>query len=52
LFVAQRDAERTVDVARALGIGARVAGNVRSGPKELVIQPLGLRYDAADLQLR
>jgi phosphoribosylformylglycinamidine cyclo-ligase len=35
-----------------VGIGARIAGSVYAGPKELVIEPLGLRFDDADLQLR
>jgi phosphoribosylformylglycinamidine cyclo-ligase len=52
LFVAERDAQRTVNVAQGLGIGARVAGTVRAGAKELVIEPLGLRFDGGDLQLR
>ena len=52
LFVAAEDAERTVQVALALGVGARVAGRVQDGEKELVIEPLGLRFGADDLQLR
>ncbi len=52
LFVAAEDAERTVQVALALGVGARVAGRVHDGEKELVIEPLGLRFGADDLQLR
>jgi phosphoribosylformylglycinamidine cyclo-ligase len=52
LFVADDDAERTVDVARQAGIGARVAGSVQAGAKALVIDPLALRFDDNDLQLR
>jgi phosphoribosylformylglycinamidine cyclo-ligase len=52
LFVASEHAARTVEVARQVGIGARIAGSVHAGPKELVIEPLGLRFDDADLQLR
>ncbi len=52
LFVAARDAQRTVEIAQTQGIGARVAGRVRAGLKELVIGPLGLRFDGSDLQLR
>ncbi|MCW5660560.1 MAG: phosphoribosylformylglycinamidine cyclo-ligase [Burkholderiaceae bacterium] len=52
LFVADRDAARTVEVAQQMGIGARVAGSVHAGPKELVIEPLGLRFDEGELQLR
>jgi len=52
LFVSADEAQRTVEVARQCGIGARVAGRVQAGPKELLIEPLGLRFDDADLQLR
>lgn len=51
-FVAAEEAQRTVDVAKACGIPAWVAGTVESGPKQLLVEPLGLRYSADDLQLR
>lgn len=52
IFVAAADAQRTVDVARAQGIEAIVAGAVEAGPKELLIDPLGIRFGNDDLQLR
>ena len=52
LFVAAGDAERTVQVARAQGLGARIAGSVEAGPKQLLIEPLGIRFGTDDLQLR
>ena len=52
LFVAAGDAERCVQIALGLGIGARVAGQVESGPKRLLIEPLGIAFDDGDLQLR
>lgn len=52
LFVAAGDAQRTVDIAQGLGIGARIAGKVHAGAKELLIEPLGLRFDDSALQLR
>jgi phosphoribosylformylglycinamidine cyclo-ligase len=52
LFVAAADAERTVAVAQSKGIGARIAGQVEAGPKQLLIEPLGIRYGDEDLQLR
>lgn len=52
LFVAAADAERTVEIARGLGIGARVAGQVEAGPKQLLIEPLDIRFGDDDLQLR
>jgi phosphoribosylformylglycinamidine cyclo-ligase len=52
LFVAAADAERTVQIAQGLGIGARVAGAVESGDKQVLIEPLGIRFGDDDLQLR
>lgn len=52
LFVAAADARPCVEVARAQGIDAWVAGEVGPGPKRLRVEPLGLQWDAADLALR
>jgi phosphoribosylformylglycinamidine cyclo-ligase len=52
LFVAAADAERTAEVARAQGIEAWVAGSVETGPKQLTIEPIGVRFGDDDLQLR
>jgi len=52
LFLAPEDAERTVAVAREQGIAALVAGRVEAGEKQLLIEPLGLRYGDDALQLR
>jgi phosphoribosylformylglycinamidine cyclo-ligase len=46
------DAQRTVEIARAQGIDAWVAGTVEAGPKQLLIEPLGIRFSDEDLQLR
>ncbi|NUZ07733.1 AIR synthase-related protein [Piscinibacter koreensis] len=52
LFVAGDQAERCVDVARAAGTEAWVAGRVEAGPKQLIVEPLGIEFGADDLQLR
>lgn len=52
LFVAAGDAERTVEVARSVGVEAIVAGRVEAGDKQLLIEPLGVRFGDDDLQLR
>jgi phosphoribosylformylglycinamidine cyclo-ligase len=52
LFVKAGDAARCVEVARAHGIDACIAGAVEAGPKQLLIEPLGVRFDTDDLQLR
>ncbi|MFZ9429530.1 MAG: AIR synthase related protein [Burkholderiaceae bacterium] len=51
-FVGAHEAQRTVEVARSCGIDAWVAGTVENGPKQLLVEPKGLRYSAEDLQLR
>ena len=52
LFVDARDAHKTVDAAHACGIDALVAGRVESGAKQLIVEPLGIRFGDDDLQLR
>jgi phosphoribosylformylglycinamidine cyclo-ligase len=52
LFVKSEDAERTVAIARAQGVDALVAGRVEAGPKQVVIEPIGVSFSADDLQLR
>lgn len=52
LFVRGEDAQRTVDVARGQGIDAWVAGRVEDGEKQLLIEPLNIRFGDDDLQLR
>ena len=52
LFVAAEHAERTVAVAREQGVEALLAGRVEAGGKQLLIEPLGLRFGDDALQLR
>ncbi len=52
LYVHADDAERTVAVAQACGVPAWVAGTVEAGDKQLHIEPLGVHFGGADLQLR
>jgi phosphoribosylformylglycinamidine cyclo-ligase len=53
LFVEAKDAQRCVEVARAQGIEAIVAGRVEaSASKKLVIEPLGIEFGDDALQLR
>jgi len=52
LFVPADEAERTVAVARRAGVQAWVAGNVQAGPKQLLIDPLNLRFGGDELSLR
>ncbi|WP_428422986.1 AIR synthase-related protein [Methylibium sp.] len=52
LFVKAADAQRSVEVAREQGVAAWVAGTVEAGPKQLLIEPIGVRFGDDDLQLR
>ncbi len=52
IFVSAEDAERTAQVARDCGIEAWVAGRVEAGEKQLLIEPLGVRFGEDDLHLR
>jgi phosphoribosylformylglycinamidine cyclo-ligase len=52
LFVPAGEAERTVQVAAAAGVAAVVAGVVEAGPKQVVLEPLGLSFGGDDLHVR
>lgn len=52
IFVAAADAEETVAIARSTGIDAWTAGTVETGPKSVIIEPLGVSFTEADLHLR
>jgi phosphoribosylformylglycinamidine cyclo-ligase len=52
LFVPGRDAEAVVDVCKAAGSQALVAGRVEEGPKRVLIDPVQVSFEAASLQLR
>ncbi len=52
IFVPADRAQATVDVAKACGIDAIIAGQIEAGPKQLLIDPLNIRFSDEDLQLR
>ena len=52
LFVARADVAATLAVAERAGLAAWHAGDVETGTKSVVIEPLGLEYGAGDLHLR
>jgi len=52
LFVEASRADEVVALAAAEGIGARVAGSVLAGTKQLLIEPLDLWFGEGDLTLR
>ena len=51
-FVSAAQAEKTAAIARECGIEAWVAGLVEAGPKQVIIEPIGVTYRAEDLKLR
>jgi len=52
LFVPPEQADEVVKIAQGCGIAAWHAGAVEAGPKRLFIEPLGIEFSDADLQLR
>jgi phosphoribosylformylglycinamidine cyclo-ligase len=52
LFVAPDEAERTAAIAAAHGVRAYVAGRVEAGPKQVLLEPLGLAFGGEELHLR
>ena len=52
LFVPAHQAEQAVAIAQGLGTPAWLAGRVEAGAKELIVEPLGLRFGGDALQLR
>ena len=52
VYVPERDAGTVLSVAARHGIPAWLAGAVEEGPREVVIEPLGLRYAGESLDLR
>lgn len=52
LFVAEKDADRAIDISQHHGINAYRAGIVESGRKRVVIEPLGITYESGSLALR
>jgi phosphoribosylformylglycinamidine cyclo-ligase len=52
LFVPADQAEQARRIAEEHGIGAYIAGRVESGPKQVLIEPLSIRFGDDDLQLR
>ena len=52
LYVHAEDAHKAVEVSRRWGVPAWVAGRVEAGPKQLIIEPLGVRWGAEELALR
>ena len=51
LYCRPGDGERIVGLARGLGLTAMVGGRVEEGPRQVVIEPVGVRFSSAQLEL-
>lgn len=51
LYCAGGDGERIVDIATGLGLEALVAGRVEPGPRQVLLEPLGVRFASDRLEL-
>jgi phosphoribosylformylglycinamidine cyclo-ligase len=51
LYCAPGAGEAVAGEARALGLSALLAGSVEEGPRRVVIEPLSIRYESAELDL-
>jgi phosphoribosylformylglycinamidine cyclo-ligase len=52
IFVAAGAADGAVAAARAAGYRALVAGRVEAGPRQVLLEPLGVSYLGEDLEVR
>ncbi|HLO94785.1 MAG TPA: AIR synthase-related protein [Burkholderiaceae bacterium] len=52
IFVPAEQAAKVVEISRSCGIEAWVAGQLEEGEKQLLIEPLDIRFSDDDLQLR
>jgi len=51
LYCAAGEGEKIVGIARGLGLSAAVAGRVEEGPRQVVLEPVGVRFDGSQLEL-
>lgn len=52
VYCAPGTGNQVVDVARSVGLEAVVAGVVEEGPRQVVLEPLGVTYSSESLSLR
>ncbi len=51
LYCVAGEGEAIVRAAERLGLSALLAGRVEEGPREVILEPLGVRFDGAQLEL-
>lgn len=52
LYVAEADVPKVLEVAKNLGFGALVAGYIKKGDKQVIIEPKGLKFAGNTLEVR
>jgi phosphoribosylformylglycinamidine cyclo-ligase len=51
LYCAAGAGEAVVAIARRLGLGALIAGRVEQGPRQVILEPVGVRFAGEELEL-
>ena len=51
LYCAPARAQTIVRIAERLGLSALLAGRVEDGPRQVVLEPVGVRFAASELEL-
>jgi phosphoribosylformylglycinamidine cyclo-ligase len=51
LYCAAGSGEQIVAVAASLGLQAIVAGKVEAGPRQVILEPVGVQFDGSRLEL-
>jgi phosphoribosylformylglycinamidine cyclo-ligase len=51
LYCAAGAGERIVEIARQLGLSALVAGRVEEGPRQVILEPVGVSFAGEELEL-
>jgi phosphoribosylformylglycinamidine cyclo-ligase len=51
LYAAPGTGARIVEIAERLGLSAMVAGRVEEGPRQVILEPVGVRFAGTELEL-
>lgn len=51
LYCAAGCGEQIVAIAEGLGLGAMLAGRVETGPRQVILEPVGVQFDSSRLEL-
>jgi phosphoribosylformylglycinamidine cyclo-ligase len=51
IYCAKGDAEAVLEIARGLGLSALLAGHVEEGPRQVILEPVDVRFAGDELEL-